>query len=79
MAYAVYDNGKLAVSANFPEAKDLKAWNKAVFDSFDEAISYAMKWLEVPETWGIFHFPDGKPGIFDYSGYGDFIEIREEP
>ena len=78
MKYQVLDNDKPADCFNH---KVDKSWNTNVFDTFDEALEYARAWLA---PYGGSY--DGKSGIvlkvnepYDYSGYGDMIEIRGLP
>lgn len=70
--FTVYDNGR---KAKYPNCLVDPSWNQCEFETLDEAVSYAVKWV-------------GDPGIlnpsmmtanteYDYSGYGDVIEIRE--
>lgn len=73
MKYQVFDNDKPADSNSYPKLKS-GGWDNSIFDSLDEAQNYANSWLG--------HF-DGCDDIFlevgeklDYSGYGDYIEIR---
>lgn len=56
-----------------------KKWATSIFNSFEEALLYARKWLG---AYG--GSDDGRSGIelklnesWDYSGYGSMIEIRE--
>lgn len=66
MAFAVFDNGRPAV---FRES----GWTKYQFDTFEEAVAYANRWLGVCGP-----LPgDFKVGEeYDYNGYGDIITIR---
>ena len=73
MKYIVYSNNKKADGKTFGLYS--KEWQNAAYDSLDEAIEYAKRWLgvfsiSVPPNW------DGSP--LDYSGAGDKIEIRKE-
>lgn len=72
--FAIYDNDR---PAKYPECKvDRKAWPNNKFKSFAEAREYVSRWLgsdsfyPIPQQW------DGSK--YDYSGYGDTIEIRKE-
>lgn len=70
MAFVVYENDKRADCWNF--AVDY-SWNNSSFDTKEEAIAYAKEWLGdyAPQH-------DWQGEKYSYSGYGDFIEIREE-
>ncbi len=69
--YGVFDNNRPCSTVGFPDFDP--SWDNHLFDSFDDALVYANKWLG--------YYPDyvslkvNKP--WDYSGYGDFIEIVE--
>lgn len=63
--FQVIDNNKPADCNNH---KVDKSWNKSKFETLDEAFQYADNWL------GIYGPMINNP--FDYSGYGDIIEIR---
>ena len=69
--FVVYDNNKFA---KYPECNVHPSWSQCSYDTFEEALDYARRWLgmygggvvlKVNEPW-------------DYSGYGDTIEIRKE-
>lgn len=69
--YKVLDNHKPAIGAIYDlDNEDL---GKNEFPSFEEAHDYAVSWLG--------HWGKGlklKPNIaYDYSGYGDILEIKE--
>lgn len=66
--YTVIDNGK---TARFPEHPVHENWKFAWFNSFKSAKRYADRWLHIYGP-----FPHSKPGKFDYSGYGDILEIK---
>ena len=58
-----------------------KKWATSIFNSFEEALCYVRKWLGIYGFWGN---DDGTSGVelklnehWNYSGYGDFIEIKE--
>jgi hypothetical protein len=76
--FAVYDCGKPASEVGYP-SMEYFGWKKHTFETFEEARSYAWKWL------GIYGGSyDGKTGVnlevnkpHDYSGGGHFIEIRK--
>lgn len=68
--YEVLDNGKPATIPNF------SCWKNNFFTDFGAAKKYVEDWLGMykaglPENW------QGEP--WDYSGYGDKIEIRFLP
>lgn len=68
--FMVLDNGKLA---RYPEHKVDKSWRFGWFNNFQTAKEYANRWL------GAFGpYPFDKTGEFDYSGYGDILEIKEQ-
>lgn len=72
--FAVYEGGAPANNSRWKNRDSHSpAWANSRFDTFAEAVAYARKWLGeydcLPLDW------DGKP--FDYSGYGDLIEIRD--
>ncbi len=64
--YEVLDNGNPAIIQNSD------VWNKHFYRNFDQALEYTKKWLgeydSLPNNW------QGEK--YDYSGYGDTIEIR---
>ena len=75
MKFQVFDGDK---PAQFPDCRVDKSWDNSVFDTEDEALVYARKWCA---PYGSTY--DGTQGFtikagekYDYSGYGDFIEIR---
>lgn len=69
--FTVYDNGRLA---RYPEVNVGASWDNCSFPTFEAAVSYAKQWLgqwdTLPPNW------DGSS--YNYDGYGDTIEIREE-
>ena len=67
--YQVFDNGK---PADCLHCKVHESWNKSAYDTFEEALEYANKWLGM---YGGVVLKLNTP--WDYSGYGDMIEIRE--
>jgi hypothetical protein len=69
--FVVYDNNK---PARYPEHNVHYSWQCNTYDTFEQALSYARKWLW-PYGEGVV-LKLNKP--WDYSGYGDMIEIREE-
>lgn len=68
--FQVFDNNRPADCRHCAVGKD---WNKSCYPTFKEAYAYAEQWLgdtyKLPDNW------DGSP--FNYSGYGDTIEIRK--
>ena len=62
--YKVLDNGKPALLIE-------SEWKKFEYDTFEEALSYVESWLgeeySIPFGW--------RGSRYDYSGYGDTIEI----
>lgn len=76
--FQVLENGKPANHQSFPKVHP--SWNKAEWETFEQAKIYAWKWLG--DCAGGSN--DGTDGVelklntpYDYSGYGDIIEIRE--
>lgn len=76
MRYQVFDGGKPA-DCNYHNTHD--SWDNSVFNTFEEAQVYARKWLG-PHYGGS---EDGLDGYclrvntpWDYSDFGDLIEIR---
>ncbi|MDE1833835.1 MAG: hypothetical protein KGH64_00695 [Candidatus Micrarchaeota archaeon] len=76
MKYRVYDNNKPASVKGFPLLAKL-GWDNHEFDTWDEAFEYAKKWLgdydNLPET-----MLERTSFKVEYSGYGDYLEIRRE-
>lgn len=77
MFYQVLDNNK---PADYKHHKVSHCWKQSTYSNFNDALMYARKWLGLA-LGGSY---DGKTGItlepnqpYDYSGYGDTIEIRE--
>ena len=76
MIYRVTDNNKPATCEHFNVHK---SWNNADFETLDQAFEYAVKWL----GWGWVNVNDPQMNGFklamlhpyDYSGYGDMIQI----
>ena len=71
MRYGVFDNNR---PARYPEIKIHSSWKKNEYDTFADAHAYANKWLG--EYGGVVLLANTP---WDYSGYGDVIEIRELP
>lgn len=72
--FYVYDNDRPCNITGFPSFAS-PTWSN-FFESFEEARSYAMKWINFEEE-------SGNPILqlnipYDYSGYGDRIDIRDE-
>jgi len=77
MAFQVFENGKPCDATGFPNVHP--SWNNSKFGTFNEALSYAWKWLA---PYGGSY--DGQQGIglkineaYDFDGCGSMIEIRE--
>lgn len=70
MKYQVFDNGK---PADCHHHKVDASWANSTFSLAAEAVDYACKWLNWESVMGVL-LEVNKP--YDYSGYGDFIEIR---
>lgn len=72
--YQVLENERPCSVTGCPSLTKGVGWDRHSFNSFEEALAYTKKWLgdyavTIPENW------DGSS--YDYSGYGDIIEIRE--
>ena len=67
--YEVYDNGKLA---GYPYRNVNSSWIQPPLMTFEQAQEYAKQWLGQHASL-VPMYPDEK---VDYSGNGDFIEIR---
>jgi hypothetical protein len=69
--FSVYDGGS---AAKYNDPTTTSIWRTNTFTSFEQALKYTKDWLgdydTLPDNW------DGK--AYDYSGYGDTIEIVEE-
>lgn len=75
--YQVFDNGRRADWTAFDHPTFLefrKSWPIREFNSFEKAESYALKWLgDCSPGVGVL-----KPNVpYDYSGHGDYLEIKE--
>ncbi len=70
--YCVYDNGKPASAKFFPQLGEIEGWDNHKFDSWPKAVAYASMWV------GQIIQPEDLLKPYDYSGYGDIIEVREE-
>jgi hypothetical protein len=68
--YQVFDNGK---PADCFHCNVHESWNNSVYDTFEKALEYANKWLGFFGSGVVLKL--NTP--WDYSGYGDMIEIRE--
>jgi len=69
--FQVFDNDRPADCFNHEVHK---SWEQSKFKTFDEALEYARNWLGYPEG----DIPPLELNVpWDYSGYGDKIEIRE--
>lgn len=69
--FGVYDNNKPASEEGVPSLK-YKGWKTHRFETFEEAKAYVNEWL------GMYKAPIKVNVPYDYSGYGDFIVIKEE-
>lgn len=77
--FQVFDNNKPADTTGFPSLTKGNGWDNSVFPTYEEARKYAWMWLG---PYGGSY--DGESGYdlkvntpWDYSGYGDMIEIRQ--
>lgn len=69
MKYQVFDNNK---PAQYPHCNVHPTWDNSVFDSLGEAQNYVKKWL------GQYCAPNPLKinEKYEYSSYGDYVEIR---
>ncbi len=70
--YCVYDNGKPASTVGFPQIGLCKGWDTHRFATWPIAVAYAAMWT------GQLIQPEDLLKPYDYSGYGDMLEIRIE-
>lgn len=70
--FCVYDNGKPASVKGFPSIKGFTGWDTHRFDTWPKAVAYAAQWV------GRIIQPEDLLTPYDYSGYGDIIEVRIE-
>jgi len=70
--YQVFDNEKPADCFNY-DSKYGSYWSISIYRTFEEACDYANRWLGKLSEGVVFTL--NKP--YDYSGYGDIIEIRD--
>jgi len=68
--FQVFDNNKPADASGHNVHH---TWNNSTFSTFEEAHQYANQWLA--PSHGLVILKLNQP--YDYSGYGDIIEIRE--
>ena len=68
--YQVFDNGQPADYGHYDVPK---SWGSSKFKIYQQAEDYARKWLGDFYS-GVTLKPNKR---IDYSGYGDYIEIRE--
>lgn len=73
--YQVLDGDRAADENGFPHLVG-KGWADSIFKTLYDAQIYAAKWLNVPPENMKTVRPDAP---FDYSGYGDMLEIRTIP
>ena len=71
--FQVFDCNKPADSKNVPSLAGIKCWEKSIFDSFNEAETYALNWLGQYGP-GLGVLKVNEP--FDYC-MGSLIEIRQ--
>ena len=69
--FVVYDNDR---KAQYPDCAVDQSWSNATFDTWEQAEAYVESWLGFFPVGGIMPLNTK----VDYSGYGDYIEIREE-
>ncbi len=69
--FQVLENNKPCDSASFQQLRGC-GWDNSFFNSFADAVEYSRQWLgdydNLPDEWN--------GSCWDYSGYGDVIEIR---
>lgn len=71
--FQVFDNGKPADRVG---CKVHDSWNKSSYDTLEEAREYVKMWLG--KTWALSADVVLQVGVpVDYTGFGDYIEIRE--
>lgn len=69
--YQVFDNNKPADCFHH----DVHGtWFKSKYETFAEAFEYATRWINLRDVNGCVFLKPDVP--WDYSGYGDMIEIR---
>lgn len=69
--WEVFDNDRPAII----HIDSKNGWNNNFFRDFTQALKYAKSWLGVQDT-----LPENYQGEpYDYSGFGDMIEIRFRP
>ena len=68
--FKVLQDGKDATSISYSWPPG-KGWNSCIFNSFEEAVCYAVNWCNFDPG-----FTRENPRI-DITGYGNFVEIRE--
>jgi hypothetical protein len=77
MKYQVFDND---LPADCHHHKILESWSNSIFNSYLEAVDYCIQWLGLdPLCLTKEEFSVNIPvnTKYDYSGYGDILEIRE--
>jgi hypothetical protein len=72
--YTVYDCGK---KAQYPDTDVHPNWNNASFENLEDAVAYAEDWLGMSAI-GCRIPKDILLKGYDYDGYGDIIQIKEE-
>ena len=73
--YGVFENNKPCDNKNH---KVHPSWNNSVFETWDQALRYAYKWLGQFADAVKMEGPALEVNVpYDYSGYGDMIEIRK--
>ena len=71
--FAVFDNNK---PAKYPECQVDPSWDKNEYETFQEAVDYAVKWLGKYAV-VLSVFERYTPFEVDYSGYGDILSIKQ--
>ena len=72
MRYQVFENGKSCDWQGYPSLQH-PCWETSIFDSLLKARDYLNLWCGC-----LGPIPNLNPGEkYDYSGYGDIVEIRE--
>lgn len=74
--FTVYENGIPAIGANF--GIKAECWQNATFETFEEAVRYASEWLgNWSPSLSYLRVALANEAEYDYSGYGDTIQIKE--
>jgi hypothetical protein len=72
--FQVFENN---IPCEYPNHNVRKTWNNSKFKTFEEALKYADDWLGILSPLASLKDMIKLNVPYDYSGYGDKIEIRE--